>query len=98
MGVMPSFLAQAAVSMAWLDWAPPVVNTTWAPWSRASASRNSSLRTLLPPSPTPVMSSRLIHTLVPSSRLMFSSRCTGVGSTAREIRLNSFRSFILSSR
>lgn len=46
---MPSFLAQAAVSMAWLDCAPPVVNTTSAPLRLASASRNSSLRTLLPP-------------------------------------------------
>lgn len=39
---MPSFLAQAAVSMAWLDCAPPVVNTTSAPLRLVSASRSSS--------------------------------------------------------
>ena len=57
---MPIRAAQAAVSMAWLDWGPPAVRTTSAPWSRASASRYSSLRTLLPPRATPIMSSRLM--------------------------------------
>ena len=52
--------AQAAVSMAWLDWAPPVVNTVSQPSAWAWASRNSSLRTLLPPRATPIISSRLM--------------------------------------
>ena len=56
--------AQAAVSMAWLDWAPPVVNTVSQPCFWASASRYSSLRTLLPPKATPHRSSRLIQMLL----------------------------------
>ena len=31
LALMPSFAAQAAVSMAWLDWGPPAVRTTSAP-------------------------------------------------------------------
>lgn len=90
---MPSFLAQAAVSMAWLDCAPPVVNTTSAPLRLASASRNSSLRILLPPRPMPVRSSRLMYTLVFSRRLMFSSFWMGVDSTASGIRGKSCKFF-----
>lgn len=90
---MPSFLAQAAVSMAWLDCAPPVVNITSAPLRLASASRNSSLRTLLPPRPMPVRSSRLMYTLVFSRRLMFSSFWMGVDSTASEIQGKSCKFF-----
>ena len=73
MHLIPSRAAQAAVSMAWLDWAPPVVNTVSHPCSSASASRNSSLRTLLPPRATPHISSRMIQMFFPYVSLMRSS-------------------------
>ena len=94
MGVRPSFPAAAAVSMAWLDWAPPVVNTTSAPLAMASASRNSSLRVLFPPRPRPVRSSRLTKTLVCSRRLIFSSRQMGVGNTPRDTRSKASSDFM----
>ena len=94
---MPSRAAQAAVSMAWLDWGPPAVSTTSAPLFRASASKNSSLRTLLPPRATPMRTSRLIYRFFPSSRLRFSILYRGVGSRPRGRLGKSVICFIMQS-
>jgi hypothetical protein len=56
-----------------------VVTFTFASWSRYF-----SFLTLLPPKATPQRSSRLIHTLVPSSRLIYGSRYMGVGNSPRD--------------
>ncbi|MDN3359814.1 hypothetical protein QWU11_45075 [Actinomadura sp. DC4] len=61
----PLIAAPAATVRAWFDWAAPTVTRQSAPKSRASPSRNSSFRILLPPSATPVRSSRLSHTSAP---------------------------------
>eukprot|EP01052_Picozoa_sp_SAG31_P023792 SAG31_NODE_1985_length_6715_cov_6.562924_2_plen_126_part_00 len=52
--------AATAVARQWFDWIPPTVITQSQPEALASASRNSSLRTLFPDSSLPVQSSRLI--------------------------------------
>ena len=63
-----------------------------APCARASASRNSSLRVLLPPVDIPVQSSRLIQISGPSSaRLKFGRCSSGVGRWAKRILGNRAR-------
>jgi hypothetical protein len=49
----PSLAQAAAVWRAWLDCTAPAVSTVSAPRSRASPSKNSSLRVLLPPAGEP---------------------------------------------
>jgi hypothetical protein len=61
----PSLTAAASVMRQWLDWGAPQVMRVSAPWASASATRNSSLRVLLPPGNSPSMSSRLIQTSGP---------------------------------
>src|SRR4051812_48830265 len=76
----PSLAAAAAVWRAWLDWVAPWVMTMSAPWARAAAIRNSSLRVLLPPVERPVQSSRLIQSFGPPRwRERFSMGSSGVG-------------------
>src|SRR5687768_13826011 len=70
----------------WLDPGPPPVTTTSAPQARASPRRNSSLRALLPPRPTPVRSSRLTHTSRPSASDSRGAAWRGVGRVARRTR------------
>src|SRR4051794_41800221 len=53
-----------------------------APSRRAAPSTNSSLRTLLPASPTGPASSRLIHTSAPIAAPKRGRRCSGVGRAA----------------
>src|SRR5215216_5021016 len=74
----PSRLAAAAVMRAWLLCAPPPVTSTSQPSACASAHRNSSLRALLPPSASPVRSSRLTSTRGPPSH----SENRSIGSNA----------------
>ena len=57
----PSLAPTAAVSRAWLLCGAPLVTNVVAPWANAVPASHSSLRTLLPPPPSPVRSSRLIH-------------------------------------
>src|SRR5262245_7647963 len=57
---MPSFAAAAAVARAWFDCTPPAVINVSAPSARAAAPTNASLRTLLPPNPNAIASSRLM--------------------------------------
>src|SRR3954471_8430466 len=61
----PSLTAAASVMRQWLDCGAPQVISVSAPCASASATRNSSLRVLLPPGKRPSMSSRLIHTRGP---------------------------------
>src|SRR5688572_23996954 len=70
----------------WLEPGPPPVTTTSAPHARASPSRYSSLRALLPPRPTPVRSSRLTHTSTPSASDSRGAAWSGVGRVARRTR------------
>ena len=74
----------AAVIRQWLDWAAPTVTSERAPAAAASAHRNSSLRALLPPAPSPVRSSRLIHNRAPPGSS--GPRSSGVGSVAKATR------------
>src|ERR1700674_3423501 len=68
-----------------------------APCARASASRNSSFRVLLPPVDIPVQSSRLIQISGPSSaRLKFGKCSSGVGRWAKRILGNRARFIIYS--
>ena len=56
----------------WFDWTPPIDTSVSQPWASASATRYSSLRTLLPPKAMPeLQSSRLaqISTSPPSAAL-----------------------------
>ena len=57
----PHLAAAAAVCRVWFDWIAPTVTSVSAPVRKASPTRNSSLRDLLPPPASPVRSSRLIH-------------------------------------
>src|SRR6476661_1419481 len=57
----PSFTAADSVMRQWLDCGAPQVTSVSAPLAIASATRNSSLRVLLPPGKSPSMSSRLIQ-------------------------------------
>ena len=61
----PSFTAAASVMRQWLLCGAPQVTSVSQPWAIASATRNSSLRVLLPPGERPSRSSRLIHTSGP---------------------------------
>ena len=61
----PSFTAAASVMRQWLHCGAPQVISVSAPCASASATRNSSLRVLLPPGNRPSMSSRLIQTSGP---------------------------------
>ena len=77
---MPSRLAAASVSRQWLDWMAPVVISVSALCARASATTYVSLRTLLPPSASGSVSSRLIsRSGPPSSSDSRSIRCSGDG-------------------
>src|SRR3984885_15147372 len=83
---MRIFAAHAAVWRAGFVCVAPCVRTMSAPWSRASASRNSSLRVLLPPVDIPVQSSRLIQISGPLSALLkFGRYSSGVGRCAKRI-------------
>src|ERR1700722_16932557 len=73
----PSRAPAAAVSRAWLDWAAPVVTRQSAPSRSAAARVRSSLRTLLPPPPRPVRSSRLSHSRPPRRPTAAPSRGAG---------------------
>ena len=61
----PKRAAAAAVWRTWFDCTAPWVTRVSASLARASPSRNSSLRVLLPPPARPVQSSRLIHSVGP---------------------------------
>ncbi len=80
----PSRAPAAAVIRQWFDCAAPTVTRAPAPAASASPQRNSSLRALLPPPPSPVRSSRLTHSLAPPSRVGPAS--SGVGSVASGAR------------
>src|SRR5437868_1700860 len=83
----PSRLAAAAVMRAWLLCAPPPVTSTSHPCACASPHRNSSLRALLPPSASPVRSSRFTRTRGPPSHSAKRSiGSNGVGSCASRTR------------
>ncbi len=83
---MPSAAATQAVARAWFDCAAPAVTRVSAPCAMASATTNSSLRTLFPASPIEPMSSRLIHTSTPIAAPNRSARTSGVGSGASAMR------------
>ena len=83
----PRYLAATAVARAWLDCTAPMVTTQSASRARASARRNSSLRTLLPLSCAPVRSSRLTYTSHPSGTPGRCQRWTGVGVMASRTRV-----------
>ena len=61
----PSFTAAARVMRQWFDCGAPQVISVSAPCASASATRNSSLRVLLPPGMRPSRSSRLTQTSGP---------------------------------
>ncbi len=61
----PAFAPAAAVSRAWLDQRRPVVTSVSAPSASAAPTRNSRLRSLLPPKASGSRSSRLIQTSTP---------------------------------
>ena len=86
----PSTAPAAAVIRQWLDWPAPTVTSVRAPVRSASPHRNSSLRALLPPAPSPVRSSRLTHSRAPPGRP--GPRSSGVGSVARRDRGTASRS------
>ena len=76
----PKRAQAAAVCRQWLDWTAPVVMTVCAPFARASASKYSNLRILLPPNAKPVRSSRLTKRVgPPSSAVSLGRASTGVG-------------------
>ena len=64
----PSLAAAASVSRQWLDCGAPTVISVSAPCASASATRNSSLRVLLPPPARPSRSSRLMNSCGPPER------------------------------
>ena len=79
----PALAAAAAVCLQWFDCAAPAVRSVSAPLTRASATRNSSFRVLLPPNARPVMSSRFINMPgPPRCAERRSSLWTGVGVSA----------------
>ena len=62
----PSLAATAATWRVWLDWYPPIDTRVSAPCARASGTRYSSLRVLLPPKASPeLQSSRLAQIAAP---------------------------------
>ena len=86
----PSRFAAAAVIRTWLLCGPPPVTSTSHPSASASAHRSSSLRALLPPSASPVQSSRLTSRRGPRStrrrahrRAGPSARAASAGARAR---------------
>lgn len=81
-GCMPSCLAAEAVARQWLDCIPPMVMTASADCSSASASKNSSLRSLFPPETHAVSSSLLICKLSGTPHQARSKSCMGVGRAA----------------
>ena len=81
-GCMPSCLAAEAVARQWLDCIPPMVMTASADCSSASASKNSSLRSLFPPATHAVSSSLLICKLSGTPHQARSKSCMGVGRAA----------------
>src|SRR4029079_2341844 len=93
----PATTAAAAVARAWLDWAAPAVINVVAPLASASPTRNSSLRTLLPPKARPVRSSRLMRMRglfdgPPRESRSLLASCNGVGRFARGKRGTRVRS------
>ena len=76
----PSFAATAAVCRTWFDCTAPCVTKWSAPRAKASPAKYSSFRTLFPPPPIPVKSSRLIQISgPPKARVKFGSNSKGVG-------------------
>ena len=49
----PRWQATPVTARVWLDWMPPIDTSVSQPWASASATRYSSLRTLLPPKAMP---------------------------------------------
>src|SRR5581483_10100878 len=105
----PRRAAAAAVSRAWLLCGPPAVITVVAPAASACAQVYCSLRTLFPPPPSPLKSSRLTQRLScanPRAELRRGAASSGVGQlpsrigaratsadTARHYRLHHSNSF-----
>jgi hypothetical protein len=80
----PSTAPAAAVMRQWFDWAAPTVTSDRAPAACAAPHKNSNLRALLPPMPSPVRSSRLTHSRTsPGSS---GPRSSGVGNVASRAR------------
>src|SRR2546425_7146968 len=86
MAFRPRRAATADTARQQLDWSVPQVMSVSARWARASPTRNSSFRILLPLSNSPVRSSRLTHSSTPSSRDRRSSLRIGVGPSANSTR------------
>ena len=83
----PSRAPAAAVNRAWLLWRAPQVTNVSAPRASAAPQSHSSLRTLLPPPPSPVRSSRFTQRSVgpsPSARASRGAASSGVGQLPRE--------------
>jgi hypothetical protein len=82
----PRRAAASAVARQWFDCSPPQVITVSAWRASASASRYSSLRTLLPDSSAPVRSSRFHHRDTPRRGPNTRDGSSGVGSRASDRR------------
>jgi hypothetical protein len=89
----PSLAATAATCRVWLDWMPPIDTRVSAPLVRASGTRYSSLRILLPPKASPeLQSSRLAQTVAPPRCFVSRSRrWTGLGPNVNGYRGKSCR-------
>src|ERR1700693_5676030 len=86
----PSRAATAETARQQFDWSVPTVMRVSAPCARASPTRNSSLRILLPDSRRPVRSSRFMYSSTPSRRDRRSSFMMGVGARASSMRAGAF--------
>src|SRR5262249_25673799 len=90
---IPTRAAVAATWRVWLDWTPPMDTSVSHPCATASATRYSSLRTLLPPKASPLLqSSRFAQIRAPPRCALSRSKgCTGDGPNRSGYRANESR-------
>src|SRR5262249_17112468 len=90
---IPRRAATAATWRVWLDWTPPIDTRVSHFCAMASATRYSSLRTLLPPKASPLLQSSRFSQLraPPRCELSRSRGCTGDAPNRRGYRANESR-------